>query len=156
MFGFVKDLISPVTEVVGGYIKGKQELSKIDLESKKASMMAEIEMKNAVTKSKIDMLLNEQDNNFKLDLMATENMKTSYKDELILFIFLTPLVMSFSPETQGYVVAGFQVLTVIPEWFMYLVIGQVVVIMGMRGMLDKFLNGRKLPTIIKDSEAVKK
>ena len=143
MFGFLKDLVSPVANVVGGYIKGKQELSKIDLESKKEAMKMKMQMKNAVAKSKIDMLLHEQDNNFKLDLIATENMKTSYKDELILMIFITPLVMSFFPETQGYVVAGFEALTVIPDWFMYLVIGQVVVIMGMRGMLDKFLSMKK-------------
>lgn len=155
MFGFLSNLVSPITNVVGGYIKGKQELSKIDLESKKEALKMQMQMKSAVTKSKIDMLLHEQDNNFKLDLMATENMKTSYKDEIILVIFLTPLVMSFFPETQGYVVAGFQALTVIPDWFMYLVIGQVVVIMGMRGMLDKFLSMKKFNGFKKDDVAKK-
>ena len=75
-----------------------------------------------------------------LDRIAMTNMEKSWKDEVILIIFLTPVVMSFIPSLQPYVTMGFTALEGVPDWFKYLLVGQIVVIYGMRGMLSKLIS----------------
>ena len=154
MFGLdiIGNLAKGVVDGVSEHFKAKQEIKKVELESKKKLLEMEAKAKIATQQAKIDMLKSTQDNDFKLDLMATENMKTSYKDELILVIFMTPLVLAFIPDMQGYVMAGFQLMEFIPDFWIYLVIGQVVVIMGMRGMLRDFINNRKKYNILNKKE----
>ena len=66
-------------------------------------------------------------------------MDKSWKDDLILLIWLTPVVMSFVPEWQPFVVAGFASLALVPDWYMYILVGLVTVIYGMRGLLKMAL-----------------
>ena len=47
--------------------------------------------------------------------------------------------MSFMPEWQPFVVAGFASLALVPDWYMYILVGLVTVIYGMRGMLKMVL-----------------
>ena len=47
--------------------------------------------------------------------------------------------MSFIPEYQYIVAAGFSSLALVPDWYMYILIGMVTVIYGMRGMLKMAL-----------------
>ena len=42
--------------------------------------------------------------------------------------------MSFVPEWQPFVVAGFASLALVPDWYMYILVGLVTVIYGMRGI----------------------
>jgi hypothetical protein len=71
-------------------------------------------------------------------------MEKSYKDEVILAIFLAPMVMSFIPAYSAYALAGFDIIAQMPEWYRYIIIGMVVVIYGMRGMLTKLLDSKKV------------
>ena len=84
-------------------------------------------------------------------------MDKSWKDELILLIWLTPVVMSFIPVWQPYVVEGFASLALVPDWYMYILVGLVTVIYGMRGMLKMVLQiaGSKFK-IKKDKEPEQK
>ena len=70
---------------------------------------------------------------------AMQNMDKTWKDELILLIWLTPVVMSFVPEWQPYVIAGFASLALVPDWYMGILVGIIVVIYGMRGLLKMVL-----------------
>ena len=145
MFGLdiVSGLAKGVVNGVSEHFKAKQEIKKVELESKKKLLEMEAKAKIATQQAKIDMLKSTQDNDFKLDMIAMQNMNKSWKDEAILVIFLAPLVLSFVPDYQGYVMSGFQLMEFIPDWYMYLVVGMVVSIMGLRGMLREFLNNRK-------------
>jgi len=73
-------------------------------------------------------------------------MEKSYKDEVILAVFLAPMILAFIPGFDQYALRGFEVIQKMPQWYQYIIIGMVVVIYGMRGMLDKFLNS-KLPSL---------
>jgi hypothetical protein len=89
--------------------------------------------------AKIKQIATGQAQDYDLDRIATENMNHSWKDELILFIFLTPLIMAFFPQTATDALAGFKVIESMPIWYTSIIIGIVVVIYGMRGMLRAYL-----------------
>jgi hypothetical protein len=68
-----------------------------------------------------------------------ENMSKSWKDEVILIVFLAPMIMAFIPGLENYALAGFGVMDKMPEWYQYVIIGMIVVIYGLRGLLEKVL-----------------
>ena len=118
--------------VISEYFKDKNEIKKVQVEADKLLIMAEAE-------SKAKRLEREAEMDYDLDRIAMQNMDKSWKDELILLIWLTPVVMSFIPVWQPYVVEGFASLALIPDWYMYILVGLVTVIYGMRGMLKMVL-----------------
>ena len=118
--------------VISEYFKDKNEIKKVQVEADKLLIMAEAE-------SKAKRLEREAEMDYDLDRIAMQNMDKSWKDELILLIWLTPVVMSFVPEWQPYVIAGFASLALVPDWYMYILVGLVTVIYGMRGLLRMFL-----------------
>lgn len=117
--------------IVGGisdYFKGKQEINKTKLEGDIKVLIAEAE-------AKVRKLERESEQDYDLDKIATQNMEKSWKDELILLIWLVPVVLSFIPEYQHIVAAGFAALELVPDWYMGILVGMIVVIYGMRGLL---------------------
>lgn len=117
---------------ISDYFKGRNEIKKVELEADKMLVMAEAQ-------AKIDKLKKEAEMDYDLDKTAMQNMENSWKDELILVIWLTPVIMSFIPELQPYVANGFASLSLVPDWYMYILVGMIVVIYGMRGMLKMAL-----------------
>ena len=128
-------LISLGTSIIGGitdYFKGKQEINKAQLE-------ADIKLIVAEAEAKAKRLEREAEMDYDLDKIAMEAMGKSWKDEAILIIFLIPLVLSFIPYTQEYVKIGFDNLATTPDWYMYILVGMITVIYGMRGLLKMLL-----------------
>lgn len=117
---------------ISNYFTGKQEISKIQLEADKMLVMAEAQ-------AKAERLKRESEQDYDLDKQAMLNMNSSWKDEFLLLLFSIPVVLCFHPSYRIYVEDGFKTLNVIPEWFMYVYIGMIVVIYGMRGMLKMVL-----------------
>ena len=132
MVGGLITLGSAIVSGISGYFKDKSEIKKVQVEADKLLIMAEAE-------SKAKRLEREAEMDYDLDRIAMQNMDKSWKDELILLIWLTPVVMSFIPVWQPYVVEGFASLALIPDWYMYILVGLVTVIYGMRGMLKMVL-----------------
>ena len=132
MLGGLVTLGSAIVSGISGYFKDKNEIKKVQVEADKLLIMAEAE-------SKAKRLEREAEMDYDLDRIAMQNMDKSWKDELILLIWLTPVVMSFIPEWQPYVIAGFASLALVPDWYMYILVGLVTVIYGMRGMLKMVL-----------------
>ena len=128
MFGILGSLGTAIVSGVSDYFKGRQEIKKVELEADKMLIMAEAQ-------SKADRLKREAEMDYDLDKIAMQNMEKTWKDELILLIWLTPVVMCFIPEYQVYVTTGFASLALVPDWYMYILVGMVTVIYGMRGLL---------------------
>jgi len=135
-------IIGALTNQVGGYFKGKQELSKVKLEANKIVIQAKAETEMAIAKSKVKMVEEGQMQNYDLDRIAMQNMESSYKDEFILAVFMVPMILAFIPGLSNYALQGFEVIQKMPTWYQYTLIGMVVVIYGMRGLLEKFLTSR--------------
>lgn len=132
MFGVIGSLGSAIVSGISDYFKGKQEIKKVELEADKMLIMAEAQ-------AKADRLKREAEMDYDLDKIAMQNMDKTWKDELILLIWLVPVILSFIPEYQHIVVNGFAALGLVPDWYMYILIGMITVIYGMRGMLKMAL-----------------
>ena len=132
MLSIIGSIGSAIIGGVSDYFKGKNEIKKVQVEADKLLIKAEAE-------SKAKRLEREAEMDYDLDRIAMQNMEKSWKDEVILVIWLTPVVMSFIPEWQPYVVVGFASLALVPDWYMYILIGIVTVIYGMRGLLKMAL-----------------
>ena len=132
MIGGLVTLGSSIITGISDYFKGKQEISKVQLEADKKLILAEAE-------AKAKRLDRESEQDYDLDKIAMQNMEKTWKDELILVIFMIPLVMSFIPSYQEYVTTGFASLALVPDWYMYILVGMITVIYGMRGMLKMLL-----------------
>ena len=132
MLSVIGSIGSAIVSGVSDYFKGKQEISKTKLEGDIKVLIAEAE-------AKVKRLERESEQDYDLDRLATENMEKSWKDELILLIWLTPVAMCFIPEYHVYVTNGFASLALVPDWYMGILVGMVVVIYGMRGLLKMVL-----------------
>ena len=128
MFGILGSLGTAIVSGVSDYFKGRQEIKKVELEADKMLIMAEAQ-------AKADRLKREAEMDYDLDKIAMQNMEKTWKDELILLIWLTPVVMCFLPDYHVYVTNGFASLALVPDWYMYILVGMVTVIYGMRGLL---------------------
>lgn len=135
-------IIGSLIDLGGTYLKGKQEEVKAKAEAAIVSIQADADIKKAKALSATKLAEAGQEQNYDLDRLAMENMNKSWKDEVILIIFLAPMVLAFIPGMDGYALAGFQVISKMPEWYQYIIIGMVVVIYGMRGMLEKLIDKR--------------
>ena len=133
-------ILSSLLDLGGTYLKGKQEEAKAKAEATIVGIQAEADIKKAKAISATKRAEAGQEQNYDLDRMAMEQMNKSWKDELILVIFLAPMVLAFIPGMDKYALAGFEVIQKMPEWYQYIIIGMVVVIYGMRGMLEKIID----------------
>jgi hypothetical protein len=140
MFGL--DLFKTITEGVTDYFKGKQELKKAQIAAKKIIIEAQAKEKLAISQAKIEMAKQGMMNDFDLDKIAMQNMQKSWKDEFILLLFSLPIIMSFIPSLQEYAKEGFKNLEQAPDWFLYIYIGMVVTIYGLRGLLKEFIKNK--------------
>ena len=89
-----------------------------------------LELEKLRHEKQIELIQNGQ----KLDnAWELEQIKNSgFKDEFVLFLLSIPLVMSFIPEMQPYVVDGFAALSQTPEWYQWLILAVFTAIYGIR------------------------
>jgi len=96
-------------------------------------------IKLTALETKLQMAKDGQNNNFTLDQLSMQEMKNSYKDEFVLIVFIAPMILAFTPYSQM-ALDGFKIVALMPDWYVGLIIGMVVVIYGMRGLLKDFIN----------------
>ena len=121
-------LLTTLVQIGGNWLDNKQKVAQ-----------AKTEAEITTIKAQADRQASAQDQNYDLDRLAMENMSKSWKDEVILTVFLAPMIMAFIPGFESYALAGFGVMAQMPQWYQYIIIGMVVVIYGMRGLLEKVL-----------------
>jgi hypothetical protein len=121
-------LLTTLVQIGGNWLDNKQKVAQ-------AKTDAEI----TTIKAQADRQASAQNQNYDLDRLAMENMSKSWKDEVILAVFLAPMIMAFIPGFELYALAGFGVMAQMPQWYQYTIIGMVVVIYGLRGLLEKVL-----------------
>jgi len=113
------DLGGKVVEAIDsrGQRKHEQKVQALELEKLRHS-------------KQIELIQNGQ----KLDnAWELEQIKNSgWKDEFVLLLLSIPLVMSFIPEMQPYVVEGFAALSTTPEWYQWLILAVFTAVYGIR------------------------
>ena len=144
-------IISGVTNLASNYMEerktkaeSKARIQEAKTEAEVVSLKAEADLKVAKATAAMKMAEQGQAQNYDLDRLAMENMNKSWKDEAILIVFLCPMIMAFIPSLADYALRGFEIVSQMPEWYRYIIIGMVVVIYGLRGLLQKIIEQRKI------------
>ena len=92
--------------------------------------LKKIELDELKHKTKMEMVQRGQeiDNSWELEQITN----SGWKDEFVLLLLSIPLVMSFIPQMQPYVVDGFAALSTTPDWYQWLILSVFAAIYGIR------------------------
>ena len=147
MFSILGSLGSSIVDGISDHFKGKQELAKVKLEAKKVEVQAEAESKLAQAKSQMKLAEMGKAGDIELDKIAMKQMENSWKDEFLMLIFYTPVILAFVPGMQEYAVRGFEVISTMPEWYQYSVIAILIVTFGLRSLVKDFISSKGFPKL---------
>ena len=105
---WIVDLLRIVPNVVQSYAARKQ-----------AKLESELRVTEAVTTAKIEAVKAGDLSAAAWDNLQIQN--SGWKDEWFVVVLSIPLIMSFIPGLEGYVMQGFNVLSGTPEWYQWAV-----------------------------------
>lgn len=128
----IQALIGPLTELAGGWLKGKA-----DAQAAAANLkLVEAETKAAIMKSAAT-------SEAEWEKIMAQGSQSSWKDEWLTILFSIPLILSFCGEWGRKTVEdGFAALQGMPEWYQYTVGVIVAASFGIRSA-TKFFGGKK-------------
>lgn len=114
------------------------------------------EIIKAETKAVVDRILNNTESDNSIDLITARNKKYTLKDEVVTYLFLTPVfIAAITPfimalksgawtNLNEYTKQSWQSLNELPPWYMYVLVAVVVDVLGfrsfMRKIADKWVN----------------
>ena len=135
-------IIDGLAKLGSTWLEGRNAVAKAKTDAEMIEIQANADIHKAKALSATKMAEAGQAQDYDLDRIAMEQMSSSWKDEILMIIFLVPMVMAFVPGMESYALAGFGVIEKMPEWYQYVIIGMVVVVYGMRGMVKVMIDKR--------------
>jgi hypothetical protein len=128
----IQALIGPLTELAGGWLKGKA-----DAQAAAANLkLVEAEAKATIMKSAAT-------SEAEWEKIMAQGSQSSWKDEWLTILFSVPLVLCFTGEWGRQTVSdGFTALESMPEWYQYTLGVIVAASFGVRSA-TKFFGGKK-------------
>ena len=102
-------LVKPLLGVAGDAVKGFVDTKKAKAELKLTEVQAATKLKQDQIAGKVAW-----------EASAVDQMKGSWKDELILICLLTPAVAVFVPSWTPHIKAGFEALHSLPDYYKHL------------------------------------
>ena len=128
----IQALIGPLTELAGGWLKGKADAQAAD---------AKLKLTEAEAKAKI--MLSKETSVAAWERIMAQGSQSSWKDEYLVILFSIPLILVFTGEWGRTVVAeGFAALEVMPQWYQY-TLGVIVSASFAVRSATKFFGGKK-------------
>ena len=128
----IQALIGPLTELAGGWLKGKADAQAAD---------AKLKLTEAEAKAKI--MLSKETSVADWERIMAQGSQSSWKDEYLVILFSIPLILVFTGEWGRTVVAeGFAALEVMPQWYQY-TLGVIVSASFAVRSATKFCGGKK-------------
>ena len=119
----IQALIPALTELAGGWLKGKAEKAAAETKAKVAKAEAEAEvMKVAAT------------HEAGWEKIMAQASGDSWKDEAWTILFIIIIAMCFIPPLQPYVERGFAALETTPDWFQWAMYASIAASFGLRGI----------------------
>ena len=140
-------LVGGLPESVVGYYKNKQTL-------KQNLKMAKLQGKIDIAKAKAQRKAAQAAHTHTWETMYVKMQENSWKDEIVLTVFLWPFVGVFIPIVQDYVLTGFEYLTKVPYWWTGLAVAISLAIYGIRHKNANKINapGLRSTDTVKDDE----
>jgi len=140
ILGFIGNLIG----IGKGVLERKSKL-------KELKQLQEHEIVKAETTAVVDRILNNTESDNSIDLITAKNKKYTLKDEVVTYLFLTPVaiaaatpfIIAFKDSSwtklNDYTKESWQSLNELPEWYMYVLIAVVVDVLGFRSFMRKVI-----------------
>ena len=132
-------IVGGLTSIIAKPIEQWQERKTLKVQQKFELLKIEHETKKAKANALLAMASQEKQQDYDLDKLAMQNMEKTWKDELVLIVFLLPMILAFIPNCAEYALQGFKIIEQMPSWYVAIIIGMVVVIYGLRGLLKTYL-----------------
>ncbi len=123
-------IIGNIIDAVSGYQSNKQEI-------KKAKQQGEIKIQEAKIEAQIKLIQSDRESAGELDAIALR--QVGWKDEFLMIITTAPLILAFVPDMVPYIDKGFEALDKMPEYYMYLVGGVYIYVLGFKRILLKVM-----------------
>lgn len=89
-----------------------------------------LELEKLRHEKQIELIHNGQELDNAWELEQIKN--SGWKDEFVLLLLSIPLIMSFIPNMQSYVVDGFEALSKTPDWYQWLILAVFTAVYGIR------------------------
>lgn len=112
--------LSPVTDLIGGWLNRRHELKLAKHNAKLVEIEAEADIKVAKANAVIENASKRLDADINWELMSIRN--SGWKDEYLTVLITASLLMVFLPWTQPYMFDGFTALAAAPVWYQSTVI----------------------------------
>jgi len=97
------------------WMEGKQKQAEAQSAAAIVGIQAQADIQKAKAISATRMAESGQAQDFDLDKIAMEQMAKSWKDEFLLIVFLTPMIMAFIPSLAPYSLNGFEIIDKMPN-----------------------------------------
>jgi hypothetical protein len=123
--------------IIGDIIGGLLGIGKGLIESKRAKQEKQLEVDLRKIEKQGELDIANQRAATSYDLAALEASKTSWKDEYLTILLSLPVIGSFVPGVQDYVVRGWGYLDKAPLWFQASFVGVIAATFGLRWMFGK-------------------
>ena len=128
IFGAIADAVAkPLVEWQ------KRKRLKAELEAKLLKKEADAKLK--MIDAQIELVRQGKKIEADWDLNAQKQMQNSWKDEYLLFLLTLPIIGSFIPAVQDYVVTGWEYVAKAPEWYVFSFLGVVAATFGLRWLI---------------------
>lgn len=128
----IQALLGPVTELAGGWLKGKAD-----------AQAAANKLKIVEAEAKATIMKSAATSEAEWEKLMAQGSQNSWKDEWLTILFSIPLILSFCGEWGRNIVEdGFIALQGMPEWYQYTVGVIVAASFGIRSA-TKFFGGKK-------------
>ena len=129
-------LLGQPAEKIADFFKRKMEL-------KQELKLAKLEGRVADQRARNSQAENRAAENHTWEMSHLANMG-GYKDEFVLGVVSTPVIMGFIPGMSKYALSGFAVLEKMPVWYQVLLVTIYLAIYGIRAAQGKNIVGRML------------
>lgn len=116
-------------------VKGWQERRTLKTQASVEVAKIEAQTVQATANAQLEMARNGQIITADWDRRAQEAAKTSWKDELLMIVFITPFVLAFIPKMQPYIKEGFAIVDDLPIWYRVVLLGIVAAVFGLRWLI---------------------
>ena len=140
-------LISIISNILG---IGKDALNS-RAELKKLKVKQEHSILEAQTKAQVDRILSNTDSDNQIDLITSQDKKHSFKDEVVTYLFLIPVIIAtVTPFIIAYgennfvnlsedIKLSYENLNQLPNWYKYVLAAIIIDVSGFRSFARKIL-----------------
>lgn len=133
----ILEILRTVLGLGGDWLKGKQRLKEVRVESEAKVLVARAE-------AEVRRLDRAQDAEINWDHSAVSQMNGSWKDEYLTLLLSAPMILAFlGPWGRQAAEDGFAAIATAPEWYKVAFMASIAASFGIRALVDRFGLGRR-------------